>query len=700
MHRSVVVTLLVGALASVGALPGYAQPAGGLPPEVVPVEGDTPEDPEAEWEEDEPGADPPIEPAEAPPPPPRPEPAEPATEPRDVIGSEKGDAIDSPLPQPKINVAAPGQQYIILGSEQKLADRLRSRAQSIRDGHTASADLDNDALIEMRARLGVRNVPFATDSMVHDARKALTLGDPGRAKVTLDAASTLSPDFIDVHWLRLRAAFAYSRTDVSGFAGILWDIFVGRMSGVRNQAATLIDLFGIGGLALLCAIVLFGTVQASKYARYAGHDLVRVIPGRFSTAQGVLGLVLLWLAPLVFGAGIVVAAMLWLTTVIPYQTKKERIVGLSGLTCLAAFPIAIYLASPLLTFHGSTADALNTVTLDAFAYDAEQQLVEYTKRDGSRDFDVLCALAVRARVRGDLDGAKQWYERALQVKPGDAAARNNLGLIMYYTRQIEAAKSHFNQAAKSGKRAEPWLNLASILLDDSKFDEARAAIEDARDIDAGLARFYGNLKTDTPTAEKLLAAPVAQEGIWGRVFDADDTDRKAVTAQLWRRLGSRLPPEPVPLIAVILAALALFVAHRRNVFGLSTPCPKCGLAAPPLAPEGYCEQCQSLFLNAAAVEPATRSKKERRIRSYSRRRRWLERLLSLIPGAADVYTERPITGLLSAFGFCAAAIGFFWIDVVEVDSTAVFAGTPMLQWILLGGVAITLAVLSIRRSFR
>ncbi len=656
-------------------------------------------------EEPEPVGDDQGEPDDEPEPEPEPEPADQYEEveakpkPKPKRPARTAPTTD-PTGATQVTLTAPklDQDWYQLGKESDLAARLDAHARMMQAHDGARADMELTRMNELRQSLGIRNIPLASSLLVKEAQAELDAGRHDRAVVLADAASVLSPDLPSVHWLRLKSSFAFKKTDVVKFVGIVFDAVLGRFSAFRNQVALLTDLAVVGWLSILLITLIFALIQGLKYLRYVGHDLVAVGPSWFSELQSVAFVLLVWAAPLVFGLGLAPTLALILATVLAYQSRGEKLIGVAALLWVTLIPAWLWLSAPLLMFHGSVADDLEIVTTEAFAIDAEKRLAAYARGQGKEDFDIAVALATRARIRGDISEAIKWYKRGLQIRPRSVAAENNLGRLKYLIRDTSAIK-HFERAAKNTSRAEPLLNVASLHLDNSRFDEARNSINAARKIDGALTRKYNDLDTETSTAKKLLEVPFDKAELWGRVFDVDGEKCLVVAADLWRRMGSRLPIWAMPVLGLALLILGVLLALRRVSMRLTRPCPKCGRPAGPLAPEGYCEQCQSIFLNTLAVEPRTRLLKEHRIRAYQTRQRWIERVLSVFAGAGEFKAGNSIIGVALMLAFVFPAWIFLWSESMSIDTWTLAVAPTGFKLVALGVVPLVAGLISVVRAF-
>src|SRR5262249_21716084 len=156
-------------------------------------------------------------------------------------------------------------------------------------------------------------------------------------------------------------------------------------------------------------ILIVTLIQTFKYLRYAAHDLVRVLPSWFGSGEGAMILVIAMATPLVFGFGGAISLVLALGIVYAYQTPEERTVSKWAMGILAVAPGLVFLAAPLVTFHGSVTDAIDSAATEAFAADAEARLVDHMKGAGRNDIQGSLVLARRHRMRGDLAGAEAEY---------------------------------------------------------------------------------------------------------------------------------------------------------------------------------------------------------------------------------------------------------------------------------------------------
>jgi tetratricopeptide (TPR) repeat protein len=98
-----------------------------------------------------------------------------------------------------------------------------------------------------------------------------------------------------------------------------------------------------------------------------------------------------------------------------------------------------------------------------------------------------CELAIEIEERSPLE-AKAAYHHALDIDPGNATARINLGRMLHAEGTLAGAEAHYREALRrEPSSAIAWYNLGVLLEDQSQQDEAIAAYERAVRADGQLA---------------------------------------------------------------------------------------------------------------------------------------------------------------------------------------------------------------------
>jgi Tfp pilus assembly protein PilF len=96
------------------------------------------------------------------------------------------------------------------------------------------------------------------------------------------------------------------------------------------------------------------------------------------------------------------------------------------------------------------------------------------------------------RQQGELPKAEAAFRRALAVEPGQVEALNNLGLVYAGGGQYPAAIGLYQQALeRAPKQADIWLNLGLALRDSGQPQPAAEALSRAIQLDPGLRQRFG-----------------------------------------------------------------------------------------------------------------------------------------------------------------------------------------------------------------
>jgi len=110
-----------------------------------------------------------------------------------------------------------------------------------------------------------------------------------------------------------------------------------------------------------------------------------------------------------------------------------------------------------------------------------ETLWSHTLRHNPSCDDALIGLGSLRRERGDLVGARDYFARALSIRPDSAHAHVNMGVVLAESGQLASAVQHYKRAIALHSELGPaHSNLAAALLDLGWLDEAiehgRAAV--------------------------------------------------------------------------------------------------------------------------------------------------------------------------------------------------------------------------------
>lgn len=581
-----------------------------------------------------------------------------------------------------------------LVTERAVAEALQRRAASMAIGDQAGADVALQELVELKRSLGIRNIVLASALLVREAKQEMEAGRPDRAVELSRMAVRLAPDVPVGHWMLARSLLDQDASQVVQIASALQGV-LGTTFGVFRNAVTLWGWLLAVGLATFGIVTLgYAFVQMAKYVRYPASDIAERLPGVLGSGEFSLVLWIVTLLPFAFGFGLVTSCALALAIPFAYQSLKERV--LSGLFALglACTPWVIGAAAPFVLFHGSDADMLAMALQETLS--PEEQARFQSLSGASSDLQVRVQ-AYRARQRGEIQEALDWYSTALQERPNDPALLNNSAVLWLQVGEEEKALAQL-QAASRSSLAEPRLNLSLLLADDGEFQRADQLLEQARGIDPQLTAEFTDVDGSKTTVQRMLEVPLKDSVLWGKLLGHDGLERRRLVEQVWEPVGGAMPPVYFP-IWVLLCALGATIADRRRA-RLSTPCTRCGRPADRGEQTPLCEQCVSVFITGAGVEAQMRRDKEAEVRGYQRRRRMIERIMGPL-GLGLVLGDRPLTGVAVAFLVAFAVVGTLGLDYLSISAWNIYVDDQSRQVLTVALVAlgVVAAAVAVRKSF-
>ncbi len=446
--------------------------------------------------------------------------------------------------------------------------------------------------------------------------------------------------------------------------------------------AAALGLFG-GALAFLALACAFG-------ARRAAHDLGdRVLPGAPEFSRMLL-LGCLVLAPLALGEGMAGLALGLFGLSFASSGTRGRRAQVAAAVALAA---ALF---PVLDHAGGALAGLSSdrVALAAFAVEREAVTTgELARLERAADSDPLAsrALAVRARRLHALAEADARYAQLLEGGSADPILVNNAANVRLSLGDSRAAIALYEQATARVDDPTLLFNLshahgAAIHPDLQDATLARAQQLDA-DVVGELTDLLGSaqrgLVLDLPIPASLLRARLTRgpSGV-------------AVAEELRESVApGRLGRSPIAF-GVAFAAVALLGALATRGARPTGWCSRCGARRCPRCDDAQadtdlCEACARLTHRPETTDPALRIERLNELRA---RQRWRERIGvaagALVPGAAGLWTDRPLLGLVGAIAGCSAVVTAIGPrDGVPDPSAAGLAGAAAFALVAAGLVA-------------
>lgn len=362
------------------------------------------------------------------------------------------------------------------------------------------------------------------------------------------------------------------------------------------------------------------------------------------------------------GLGIALLALLLLGVAWLYMPSSQRSVLAAWVVLLALSPFALtwlvgygsWAVSPAAVLEGMEhrGDFVRFPELVALA--EEEALAEA--------FFVLARLH---QAEGHTEKAREFYEGALERRPGWPEAALNLANLYLAEGEAEEAESLYLAAIEQKPDlAEAHFNLSKLYYRSGKLLAAQANRRDALELRPALAGAYGQ-EEEREGSLRLLDVSLPMKAIapLGFVSPPEGFTDEVATA-LWAPLDSHSAPIAV-LLALLLFEFSLF---GRGWFAPSPACKSCGaplcVRCHPLAgDEGeICGPCGRLEGRKGALDPLARQRQQGRVERHQTLRKALVRGASFL-GMGSLAAGRAWEGvvwlaLLLFLGGAAAGLGF------------------------------------------
>ncbi len=387
----------------------------------------------------------------------------------------------------------------------------------------------------------------------------------------------------DPSLVRAHLLLAASRVRRLEPSWILSAFDAGRALAGNFRAQSLLAANAVIFFLLILYLVVFAAAGASVLRALPSlrHALAELLPPALPPPARtlypiiLLGSLALLFRPWGWGPGLVWVVCAGILLAWKALGKGERAACSLFFLLLLASPALLKLAvhTALPATPGTTIFALSGTSHGAAADPRDSSALSPASGDG----DVLFALALLERERGNRQKALDLYREILDTGGPSAAVYNNMGNLFFLKGDVEHAFSSYRQALALGqKRATTHYNLGQLYLETFSFDEARREFSYASELDFSLIRSLSHegktsarrtlVDDSLPAArlwERLLSGGVAGEGIgWGEAIGA---------------AARTLLPPGLPrlflLAAILLSAFALGQAVPQP-----TVCVRCGKA--------------------------------------------------------------------------------------------------------------------------
>ncbi|AGC46479.1 hypothetical protein MYSTI_05198 [Myxococcus stipitatus DSM 14675] len=545
-------------------------------------------------------------------------------------------------------------------------DRWR-KARATNDG--VSAEKAQRELATLRQELLAADLEPISVGFVREAGVRGRAGDMTGALQLAELAVELSPRLPQARF-ELAELYALSAPEKVGrvFAQ-LRAAFVSMALDPRYRGPALADL---GSLLLLAwsatAVALVGLLFVRR-VRYALHDFHHLLPRAVARWQsGLLGVLLLGLA-LTLGMGLLPRLLVLLAVVVPYLTRRERVLSAVLLAGLGLAPLAAGQLTRVTAFAGTPAEDVFVLERGGLSAEGAMGRVKARLESRAATYAELMALGYYESRRGLLEDARTHFKAAAALRSGDARLLTRFGNTLVGLGDVDGAAQLYVQASQADPRmAAPHYNLAQIYRRKAKtlpdeevgkeLDRAAAATASAQALDGSL------LLREPPPDDRLLLnllmlSPQVPESEWLSLADGRVAGQR-VEAQLGRWLLPGVTPGgPVawalPAVVAVLLGLWGMLAEKLKAANGCERCgrPVCSRCDPELVSGGtQCGQCVNVFSRRGLVPQNLRQRKADQV---ERHQAWAGRVAyavgAVLSGAGHVFSGGAVRGALYAFLF-------------------------------------------------
>ncbi len=461
---------------------------------------------------------------------------------------------------------------------------------------------------------------------------------------------------------------------------------VARSQALARLLAVLIATVVLVLLAVVAAVAL-------PTLPIVAFDLGTRLPRGVHPTQVHAFVVLVALAPLVCGVGVVVGA-LWIGLVALWglDGRHRAVLALVAVSTLALPWLVVRMASE--SMRPAAADmALFSALYDIDGEDAVAALAKRESDGAVLDVYAQVALANAARRQGRVDEALARYRAAL-VRFGDVPwVRGGYAVALATAGQTQEALGEFKRVLEEARRTPDGKETAALAaFNASLLAFAAGETEQARAIVAGVPRLGPEAvarmrRATSRTVDEVVPHNRAFVEILPPRTSLPQSDDGASSNQLAAALGLWMwgshPSSAWPVLGGLVTGIIVLGLLLRRV-STATRCTRC--RAPTsrrhhaqAAHHGTCETCFTTFIAAdGQVDGAARLQRENAIRRRASARARRAALLTLWPGIGHLTSGAPVRGVIglassTLLAVAAVMCGPWWPfpDVVGIPMVVV-----------------------------
>ncbi len=260
---------------------------------------------------------------------------------------------------------------------------------------------------------GVRNLFEAAAALCRTAVDRVERGDPVTGFRLAQYAAVLAPELPTTHYTMASTAFAQDRGRWSESIGYVVDGWLKEWGHVPGRAALLGRTAATLLLAHIAVLLLFGFAVLRRHIHALSHDASHLFPRGVSSFQAGIFVLLVLLAPLYAGLGMLALFLLWIVATWWYQTRSEKAVTILLLLGTLLMPALAQMHQAATAFHGGRDADVYRCAHGACSEHALEGMQNACREDGHRPSCIALAL-VQARQGHQNPSRFDWAVRTLK----------------------------------------------------------------------------------------------------------------------------------------------------------------------------------------------------------------------------------------------------------------------------------------------
>ncbi|NWF52130.1 MAG: tetratricopeptide repeat protein [Nitrospirae bacterium] len=516
-----------------------------------------------------------------------------------------------------------------------------------------------DNLYEEQLDKGLENSDAYSFFLIEKSRS-----DPSKAEETLITAMRYSPNLPAVYFELSKVTFSFSTQGI-------FQSFDYMIRGINTYTKNFWWSFiAVGSLfisfilSILLSIIIIVIVRLFRDMPLLSHDIME------QRSRIFLFLILLSAAagPLLFIGGVLILLGI-------YMKRKDRFIVYLYLLFLLLLPLILKTSSVFFSIPSS--NLLKGVVL---VNESKNNRYALTALKNKNDDVALFSYALALKREGRYDEAIKIYNKLVSKKP-DSKIYINLANCYFAIGEIETAKQLYEKAIQIKPLVSAFYNLSQI---------ARISL----DLEKGEEYFLYAQRLDSKAVSKF-------QSIFGHNPNRFVIDEVIPTSDIWRYAFrkeikvsnfslSTIPLSIIPFIAFFF--ILLFYMLNKHIKQRAYKCHKCGTILCARCEKkilwgNMCPECFKTLVRLHELDARERIARLQLVYEHQKRNRRMKNIFSfLMPGFAHIYAGEILNGLFFLWIF------LFLISILVLNSIFI-TGEPYSSHIWIKWVSISLLII-------